>query len=282
MNQSVSGDAYPTLRVSMEYFLRGVEVLSQVHDDVVSSLIFVTLWHGQMQRSGGALVGVRELSRQLGLPYETVRRHARMLVRGGQCIEEKGGLAVPAAMMRSPRTATMLRKSYVNAARVLRDLTRIGVARFSIDANRPLRSGRLTKEQTIIGIAGMGMLLKGYRALREFANGDFIKGLVFTTIWTANVKHVTNTPTAGDRGILEDSQRLPVSVLAVSSALRLPYETVRRHANALLKDGLCMRLGRRGLVVQARTHRRNVATTQTAHRIVTAFLAELRKAGISV
>lgn len=275
-------DTYPVLRVTVEYFLRGVEVLSRVHDDVVTSLVFMTLWHGQMQAPGRAPVGVRELSRRLGMPYETVRRHARTLVQSGQCIEQKGGVAVPVAVMRSPRAVAMLRRTYVNVVRVLRDLSRIGVARFSVGSDRPLRSGRLSKEQTVIGIAGTGLLLTGYRELRKFAGGDLMKGLVFTAIWTANVKHVTNTPAAGDRDILKDSQRLPVSVLAIANALRLPYETVRRHADTLLREGQCVRVGRKGLVVMAATHRRNVATTANGYRLVMDFLGELRRAGVRV
>jgi DNA-binding transcriptional regulator YhcF (GntR family) len=275
-------DTYPVLRVTVEYFLRGVEVLSQLHDDVVASLVFMTLWHGQMQAPGRGPVGIRELSRKLGMPYETVRRHVRTLVQGGLCIEEKGGLAVPPAAMRGPLAAAMLRRTYVNVVRVLRDLTRIGVARFSLGADRPLRSRRLTKEQTMIGIAGTGLLLTGYRELRKFAGGDLMKGLVFTAIWTANVKHVTNTSAAGDRAILQDSQRLPVSALAMARSLRLPYETVRRHADALLKEGQCVRVGRKGLVVMASTHQRNVPTSAAAYHIVMAFLAELRNAGVKV
>ena len=278
----VPRDTYPVLRVTMEYFLRGVEVLSQLHDDVVASLVFMTLWHGQMQAPDRAPVRIRELSRKLGMPYETVRRHARTLVQSGQCVEESGGLAVPAAVMRSPRAAAMLRRNYVNVVRVLRDLTRVGVARFSVGSDRPLRSGRLSKEQTVIGLVGTGLLLTGYRELRKFAGGDLMKGLIFTAIWTANVKHVTNTSAAGDRGILKDSQRLPVSALAISRSLRLPYETVRRHADALLKQGQCVRVGRKGLVVLARTHRRNVPTSAAAYHIVMAFLAELRNAGVKV
>jgi DNA-binding transcriptional ArsR family regulator len=278
----VPGDAYPVLRVAVEYFLRGVEVLSEVHDDMASSLIFLTLWHGQMQATRPGPVSIRELSRRLGLPYETVRRHARALVRTGQCIEAKDGLAVPASGMRDPRTAAMLRKSYVSAARMLRDLSRIGVVRFTPGSDRPSRSGRLTREQTIIGVAAAGFMIVGFREIRAFAGGDFMKGLVFTAIWTANVKHVTNTPAASDRGILKDSQRLPVSVLAIANALRLPYETVRRHADTLLREGQCVRVGRKGLVVMAATHRRNVATTANGYRLVMAFLAELRNAGIRV
>jgi predicted transcriptional regulator len=275
-------DTYPVLRVTVEYFLRGVEVLSQVNDDVVAGLIFMTLWHGQMQAPGRGPVGIRELSRKLGMPYETVRRHVRTLVQGGLCIEEKGGLAVPPAAMRGPLAAAMLRRTYVNVVRVLRDLTRIGVARFSLGADRPLRSRRLTKEQTMIGIAGTGLLLSGYRELRKFASGDLMKGLVFTAIWTANVKHVTNTSRATTSSLLPDDLRQPVSVLAISRSLRLPYETIRRHADVLVRDGLCVRPGRRGVFVPTRVAEGTLAGSVAAHRLVMAFLAELRRGGVKI
>lgn len=279
----VPRDTYPVMRVAAEYFLRAVDILPEVHQDMVGSVVFVTLWHGQMQARGRPPVGVRELSRKMGLPYETVRRHARALVRGGQCMEEKGGLAIPLVMMRSRETTAMLRRSYFNAVRMLRHLTRVEVARFDMGPERRLRSGRLTREQTAIGMAGIGLLLTGLRTLHEFL-GDLVKGLVYTAIWTANVKHVTNTPAAGDRGILTDSQRLPVSVLAISNALRLPYETVRRHADALQKEGHCVRVGRKGLIAPAVSHHqsRNVETMVSGYHIVMAFLAELKRAGIKV
>ncbi len=126
--------------------------------------------------------------------------------------------------------------------------------------------GCLTKEQVAIGIVGIRLLLTGCRMLRGFAGGDFMKRLVYTAIWTANVKHVTNTTDAGDRGILEDSQRQPVSVMAIS--------------DALLKEAQCVRVGRKGLVVMARTHRRHVPTTAAAYDIVMSFPADLRNAGV--
>lgn len=276
-------DTYPVMRVAVEYFLRAVDILPDVHDDMVSSVAFVTLWHGQMEGRGHRPVAIRLLSRKMGLPYETVRRHARALVESGRCIEEKDGLVIPAAMMRDRQTTAMLRRSYVNAVRMLRHLTRVGVARFNVGPDRRLRSDRLTREQRVIGMAGIGLLLTGLRQLHAFA-GDFVKGLVYTAIWTANVKHVTNTPGAGDRGVLKDSQRLPVSVLAISNALRLPYETVRRHADALQKEGYCTRVGRKGLIAPAVTHHqsRNVQRMVAGYHIVMAFLAELRKAGVKV
>jgi hypothetical protein len=103
----VPRDTYPVMRVAVEYFLRAVDILPEVHHDLVTSVVFVTLWYGQVQGRGRSPVSIRELSRKMGLPYETVRRHARALVRGGQCIEQKGGLAVAPAMMRSWQTAAM-------------------------------------------------------------------------------------------------------------------------------------------------------------------------------
>ena len=143
---------------------------------MVISVVFVTLWYGQVQVRGRSPVSIRELSRKMGLPYETVRRHARALVRGGQCIAQKGGLAVAPAMMRSRQTASMLRRSYVNAVRMLRHLTRIEVAR--VQRRAPivrLRSGRLTRSRRRSACAGIGLLLIGLRTLHAFV-GDLVEG----------------------------------------------------------------------------------------------------------
>jgi hypothetical protein len=52
----------------------------------------------------------------------------------------------------------------------------------------------------------------------------------------------------------------------------------------LLKEGVCTRIGHKGLVVPATTHRQgaNVGTMAAGYHTVMAFLAELRKAGIKV
>ena len=63
--------------------------------------------------------------------------------------------------------------------------------------------------------------------MRRFWGGDLMKRLVYTAIWTANVKHITNSAPAAMRAVLPDSQRQPVGVLAISRSLRLPYETIR-------------------------------------------------------
>ncbi len=278
----IPGDVYPVLRVTTEYYLRGFELLGQAQETFVGGLIAVTLAHSQLSAPDHGPISVRGLSRRLGMPFETVRRHSDMLVKSGQCVAEKDGLVVPAAVLRGRWMTEFLRKVYVNAVRVLLDLQRIRVARFDDPSLRTVRSRGLTRNQTVIALAATGLLLAGMRAVRQFWGGDFNKGLVYTAVWTANIKHVTNSGPAGEKGILKDAQRLPVSGLTLSHSLRLPYETVRRHAHALVREGICERVGRQGLIVPEHIHRNMTAGATIAYQLMADFLAELRGAGFKV
>lgn len=276
---AIDPDVYPTLRVSTEFFLRGFDLLCQLHGDIVGALIVMTLWHDALARPGRKAMGVRELSRKLDLPYETVRRHVNGLVTSGTCHVERGGLAVPPT---GRRDAGILRKIYLNAVRMLGDLTRIEVVDFKPGRTGSIRSGSLGREQMVIAVAAMGLLLAGMRVLRGLFGGDLMKGLVFTAIWAANVKHITNTAPAAHRSILPDRYRLPVAVLAISDSLRLPYETVRRHADALVKEGTCVRVDHQGLMVPESAHRSMTPGAVIVNRFIMAFVAELRAAGVEL
>lgn len=253
-----------------------------MHDELADALIITTLVRDQMRSPRRKASGVRALSRQLDMPYETVRRRVQELVNGGQCTMKDDGVVVPTAVLRGRRVTTFLRKIYVNAVRLLVDLTRMGIATFASSSRRPVVSERLAREQAIIAVAATGLLLAGVRALRGFWGGDVMRGMVYTAIWTANVKHVTNSAPGADRGVLPDSQRIPVSILAISQSLRLPYETVRRHADAMVKEGICVRQGRRGMVIPATFIHRIPAGPIIGYRLVMDFLADLRKAGVKV
>lgn len=277
----VHRDAYPVTRVSTEFHLRCVDLLTQVEGDLVEALIVMTLVRDQMKAPRHPAGSVRELSRKLDMPAETVRRHVHALVEGGRCVAQDGRVFVPADVLRGDHVTTFLRKIYVNAIRLLVDLTRIEVAAFASASRLGVQSGRLTKEQAVIAIAATGLALNGLRTLRAFW-GDLMKGLVYTAIWTANVKHVTNTAPAANRYLVPDSQRLPVSVLALSRSLRLPYETVRRHAEGLVREGIAVRAGRKGLLVPNAFIERITAGPVITHQLVMDFLAELRAAGVKV
>ena len=279
----VPRDSYPVVRISSEYFLRGIDLLTRLQDHtLISGLIFLALWHGQMGETKRGPVGVRELARRLHLPYETVRRHAAALVAAGQCVATPDGVAVRSAALQRRSNVDILHGIYLNAERMLVDFTRAGIAKFVPPHDRAPGRAPLTRQQTAIATAAMGQILAGARLLGDLWKGDLLRGLVYTAIWTANVKHVTNTAPAASLTVLPDELRLPVSALAISNSLRLPYETVRRHANSLVQDGICLRVGRGGLVVPASTHRKFAGGTVEVHRIVTAVLLEMRRAGVSV
>ncbi len=278
----VPPDVYPVLRLSTEYFLRGFELLRRMDEDIMSALILMTIWHDQVRSSDSKPIGIRQLAHKLDLPYETVRRRARALVHRGDCAMERRGLVVPPEVHRRRHTTDILRKIYGNVVRVLVDLTRIKVTRF-VPESRP-KPGKLplTGEPRTIAIAGLGALLGGMKALHGIFDGDIVKGLVFTAIWTANVKHITNTAPAAHRGILGDEHRLAVTVLAISDSLRLPYETVRRHADLLVKEGRCVRAGRQGLMILAGTFREMTAEAILVHDLMMGLVTELRAAGVKV
>src|SRR5262249_9417869 len=157
--------------------------------------------------------------------------------------------------------------------RLLRDLSRIEVASY-----RPRRwpssvARRLDREQTTIVVASLGLLLAAMKALHRFFDGDIMSGLVFTAIRPANVKHITNTAPGANREILPDSDRRPVSVLAISDSMQLPYQTVRRHAAKLVKEGKCVRVGRRGLIAPESAFRQMNVESDTVRQLVLGFLA---------
>lgn len=290
MNQSttqvgpsqVHRDAYPVSRVSTEFHLRGFDLLTEAQGDVINGLIIMTLVRDQAGVQRRKPAGVRALSRRLDMPYTTIRRHVEKLTERGQCVAKAGGLVVPPAVLRGHRITTFLRKIYLNAVRLLADLTRVDVASFASTSRRPVKSGRLSKEQTAIAIAATGLLLAGIREMRTFWGGDLMKGLVFTAISATNVKHVTNSSSAALQVLLPDSQRQPVSVLGISRSLRLPYETIRRHADALLREGICVRAGRHGLLVPTTFIQGIPSGTNLVYRLVMDFLAELRRADVKV
>jgi predicted ArsR family transcriptional regulator len=275
-------DVYPVLRVSTEYHLRGFELLNHLQGDILQALIFTTILHGQLTAPDVQAPSVRGLARVLAVPYETVRRHAVELVRTGQCVEKSGGLIVPPRVQNGGRVASFLLGIHANAIQVLTDLTAIKVASYRGRAPRTPAKGKLTGRPLLIALAGTAMLLAGLKTARTFWEGDIVTGLVYTAIWMANVKHNANSAPYATRDVLSDELRQPVSALAVSKTLGLPYETTRRHVQALIDGNVVVRVGRNGLIVPAKAHRGLSSGAVLAYELTMDFLADLRRGGVKV
>ncbi len=280
---TIPQNAYPIVRVSTEFFLRAIDLLTRAQGDkLISGLVFIAVWHSHMQQPDGGPVSVRELARRLALPYATVRRYATELVRAGQCTATPDGLVIPPAVRTSRANVERLRRMYLNSQRMLIELTRAGAANYQAPPEKPQPRRALTREQMVIAKAATRQILEAIRLSAAVWDGDLLRALVYTAIWTANVKHVTNTAPASSQSVLADELRQPVSVLAISDSLRLPYETVRRHAAALEKSGLCRRVGSRGMVVPGEVHRKFAHRAVEIHAIMASYFAELRRSGVAI
>lgn len=266
------------VRITGEFFLRGIDLLTHIQSGgLVSGLIFMVVWYAYLRDPAKPAIATREIARRLAMPYETIRRHAKRLVATGQCRATREGIAIVPAVARSGANIEILRRIYANAERMLIELTRCGLAHFQ--SPPAARRGRLSRGQMAVTLAATNQFLAGIHLLGGYWQGDLLRALVFTAIWTANVKHVTNAR-AMTRELLPDEVRQPVSVLAISNSLRLPYETVRRHALALERAGICKRFGRAGLVVPSAVHRDFASRAKTNYGQLVALLAELRQAGL--
>jgi hypothetical protein len=102
---------------------------------------------------------------------------------------------------------------------------------------------------------GAAYLMRSLEMLARLAGGDLMAGLVSMAIVQANVAHLEEAGGGRFDGLNEippDSVRRPVSVLALSAYLGLPYETARRHVGKLISAGVCVRV-KGGVVVRAAT-----------------------------
>lgn len=174
-------------------------------------------------------VSVRAVATSMQLPYETARRNIRRLEGLGVCATSEAGVVVPAAFMLTP--------GYFEAARRGHDhllgLYRVLSARRLLE---PLPAPNY--EETEPPVRGAVRLLSDYllRCAEAIVSrtGDLVAALVILPLLAL---------AAGAEGV-----PAPTSAAALARRTRLPAETVRRHAVALVERGMC-ESGRSGLVL---------------------------------
>jgi hypothetical protein len=97
--------------------------------------------------------------------------------------------------------------------------------------------------------------LRALRIIVDMAEGDMITAIVFRAVVAGNIgyldAHAAEAALYADvETVPPDRLRRPVSVLSVSGALGLPYETTRRHVRKLIASGRC-RMERTGVIAPA-------------------------------
>lgn len=134
------------VRISSDYVLRMVDLLAIHVGDLVRGLILLAVLRANTEtlpdeiRDGGEAgpdsfvedvmrrpVRVAELSARLGVPDETVRRHAARLVKDGLCVRGPDGLVLPAHVLARPQFVQLMADNHANVARMFAALGRLGV-----------------------------------------------------------------------------------------------------------------------------------------------------------
>jgi hypothetical protein len=141
-------------------------------------------------------------------------------------------------------------------------------------------------ERAAVRLTGQ-FFLRQAELLSESTGGDLLLGLVYVAITAANTEHMDEAVKAKYAELDEappDELRRPISVLALSASLKLPYETTRRYVARLEEMGIAERVGRIGVIVPKHVHERpdNVEKIRRSFADVHRFIAGLRRVGVDV
>jgi DNA-binding transcriptional ArsR family regulator len=142
-----TGIARLVARLSSEYVLRALQLLTDTYGDVRPGIVAQTIIsantahldtrHGEGGRYAGVdetppdearrPISVCRIAQSLGLPYETVRRHVKRLHEASVCIRVGGGMIVPGAFLDSPCAVRAMLANVGYARKFARDLAAIPV-----------------------------------------------------------------------------------------------------------------------------------------------------------
>lgn len=109
-------------RLLADYVLRTSDALLTVVSDIASVVVLLAVLSAE-----GGRTHVSEIAHRLGMPDETVRRHANTLIAQGQVVRSEGGLGVPEGLMETPAWRGFLRENAVNVQRLFAGLAERGV-----------------------------------------------------------------------------------------------------------------------------------------------------------
>lgn len=288
----------PGVRLAVSYFLDCADrIVRTLDQDLGPSVVFLgTVWANVANQAAAvsvtgeipdaeaaerrAPVAVLRLSQTLGLPFETVRRYAAKLAAAGYVRRQSGGLVAPGEIFARPQFQAMLDETWEATAKLAHDLEALGfelpeaVGQYDVESRR-----WVARHSTRFFLRGLDLITHALEA-------DFLGCLVFLAINRANVVELFEDPVlartlASPDAVREDAFRRPASIIDIARGLRLPYETTRRRAMALVESGACVKVAG-GLVVPSSvlTQPRMLPALQESWRVTQQFMAATRRLGL--
>jgi DNA-binding transcriptional ArsR family regulator len=238
-----------------------VLITELLDEDVVPSVVFLGVLSAnvgaQARAAEGAApfttierrhVSAYRLAHNLDLPYETARRHVARLVAKGAVARDDEGVLISPSVLAGPAADRCAQEVWAMSTRLRVELQAHGIVSPS-PADTPD-----THEQRQVGRLANEALLTGLKIATRATATDLVTALVFLAIYRANHADPFSDPRVVRQGLHpgghgpEETWK-PVTVYRLSRQMRLPYETVRRHAGILLGEGLCLKAPSGGLVI---------------------------------
>lgn len=289
-------------RLSGQHFLGAARLIAGAVDrDLVTALIFLCIGRANLRDltsdprrampyaavstippdSERVPVSVYAVAKEMGIPYETVRRHAGKL-RAADLLEAvTGGLIIPNRAFLTPSLLAAVVEYWKETVDFVNAAAEGGIVAL-VPAQTP--AGDVARQVMRLGV---NQFLEMLDAMARAVGGEPITAVVLSAIGFANVRNVTLDPdlAAVYAGLStpppSDAERRPVSVNAISKSLMLPYETTRRHVQTLLDQGLLRKVAG-GLIVPAEAvDRPRIAQGMADCAEVTlTYLAQLARYGV--
>lgn len=289
-------------RLASRHFLNTSSLIARAVDaDLVTALTFLTISRANVReltddglgaQDFAALeavppdvlrrgVSVYAVARDLGIPYETVRRHVRKLREKDVVEAGADGLTIPGRVYASPNQIEAVAQNWELVRAFVADAVRFGLVApgpgSPPNADVRRQAVRLSIVYFLDSLTVIG------RALEQ----DALSAMVFLAIGRGNVGHFVHDPETqaaygGVAAIPPDDVRRPVSAYAVSRELNLPYETTRRYGLKLVEKGWIERTSNGGLLIPASVVARPSMIQGVVDLAETteAFLAEMLALGV--
>jgi hypothetical protein len=278
-------------RIASQFLLRCLRRIGAcVEGNLKLGVAFLTIaqatCNSSPQYETDCTAGIRAMSAAMRIPYETMRRYVGALVRSGLCERSaKGGVAVASTVAARQTVAQMRRMVLDQYLLMQEELEEVGFDFSRIRTGSDCFAGE-DERMAFLTNAACNFYLRLLEVNSPVFDGDVTMLAVWTALMCENRSHITcDRVLTWKYGMSEmpipDKLLRPVSVLAVSQSLGMPFETTRRHLARLLRDQLCVRVKRTGLLAPENIARKNRASqikSLTALRLIQS-LAELGAAG---
>jgi DNA-binding transcriptional regulator YhcF (GntR family) len=237
-------------------------------------------------------VSVHALAKTLRMPYETVRRQiAELEARGFVTRIPDKGLIVSNTTFARPEIFQQVALGGELVRTLIVDLGRAGFdfaeLRRSAEMPPPAAAALpvLARAMTRLGTE---YTLDVLEMLRRAMDDDLMKAVFYLAIVAANTRDAAAAEAAPDFGrddaLVPDELRRPISVLALSGMMKVPYETLRRALGKLESDGVLRRVKRLGLIVPAEVQARieDEGLVRKRLQLLRRYMADLLQVGVAL